>query len=262
MPFIPKSQYSIKHTNGGEFYNPRTGVQYKGEYIQYGTRYFAGNSILDLNTPLKRIEIPKGNMVVNKENFLYNQLNKPYYNKVKDQVAPIPSKPTPTKEDYKKGFWERYFCQRANNFNYIIEIDKSTYKKFHSNKISNVLYQKGKLNWSLQSGKINNDNILSLIRQYPNIVSLFNNPLEFIDNTNENLVAGLNELFYEDGTPYPEGSRYHIHPEKGPMEGAFHIEGPHAFLTFDRPQPEDEPMQYVASFTPPPVNYGGGGGGY
>ena len=46
------------------------------------------------------------------------------------------------------------------------------------------------------------------------------------------------------------------------MEGAFHIEGPHAFLTFDRPQPEDEPMQYVASFTPPPVNYGGGGGGY
>ena len=80
MPFIPKSQYSIKHTNGGEFYNPRTGVQYKGEYIQYGTRYFAGNSILDLNTPLKRIEIPKGNMVVNKENFLYNQLNKPYYN--------------------------------------------------------------------------------------------------------------------------------------------------------------------------------------
>ena len=75
MPFIPKSQYSIKHTNGGEFYNPRTGVQYKGEYIQYGTRYFAGNSILDLNTPLKRIEIPKGNIVVNKENFLYNQLN-------------------------------------------------------------------------------------------------------------------------------------------------------------------------------------------
>ena len=262
MPFIPKSQYSIKHTNGGEFYNPQTGVQYKGEYIQYGTRYFAGNSILDLNTPLKRIEIPKGNMVVNKENFLYNQLNKPYYNKVKDQVAPIPSKPTPTKEDYEKGFWERYFCQRANNFNYIIEIDKSTYKKFQSNKISNVLYQKGKLNWSLQSGKINNDNILSLIRQYPNIVSLFNNPLEFIDNTNENLVAGLNELFYEDGTPYPEGSRYHIHPEKGPMEGAFHIEGPHAFLTFDRPQLEDEPMQYVASFTPPPVNYGGGGGGY
>ena len=188
MPFIPKSQYSIKHTNGGEFYNPRTGVQYKGEYIQYGTRYFAGNSILDLNTPLKRIEIPKGNMVVNKENFLYNQLNKPYYNKVKDQVAPIPSKPTPTKEDYEKGFWERYFCQRANNFNYIIEIDKSTYKKFQSNKISNVLYQKGKLNWSLQSGKINNDNILSLIRQYPNIFSLFNNPLEFIDNTNENLV--------------------------------------------------------------------------
>jgi len=262
MPFIPKSQYSVKYTNGGELYNPQTGVQYRGKYIQYGTRYFAGDSILNLNTILKLIEIPEGNLVTNKNTFLFNQLNKPYYNKVKNQVAPTPSKPTPTEEDYKKGFWERYFCQRANDLNYIIEIDKDTYKKFQSKKINSVLYQKGKINWSLQSGKLNNDNVLSLVRTYPNIISLFNNPLEFIDNTNENLVAGLNELFYEDGTPYPEGSRYHIHPEKGPMEGAFHIEGPHAFLTFNRPQIENEPMEYIASFTPPPINYSRGGSGY
>mgnify|MGYP001343813768 CR=1 FL=1 len=138
MPFIPKSQYSIKHTNGGKLYNPQTGVQYKGEYIQYGTRYFAGNSILDLNTPLKLIEIPKGNMVVNKENFLYNQLNKPYYNRIKNQTSPIPSKPSPTEEDFIKGTWERYFCQRTNDFNFIIEIDNKTYKKIKNGAISSI----------------------------------------------------------------------------------------------------------------------------
>jgi hypothetical protein len=51
-------------------------------------------------------------------------------------------------------------------------------------------------------------------------------------NLRENLVAGLNELEYLDGTPFPSGSLYHIHPEKGPMEGGTHSDTPHSYLRF------------------------------
>ena len=82
----------------------------------------------------------------------------------------------------------------------------------------------------------------------------------------------MNQLFYSDGTPYPEGAKYHIHPDKGPMEGAFHSEIPHAYLTFTKPDSDE------GSDTPNPTtsaqaqsnNQGGGysgggsggGGGY
>lgn len=50
----------------------------------------------------------------------------------------------------------------------------------------------------------------------------------------ENLIAGLNELEFMDGTPFPAGSLYHIHPERGPMEGGTHSQTPHSYLRFVR----------------------------
>jgi len=75
----------------------------------------------------------------------------------------------------------------------------------------------------------------------------------------ENLTAGENQLFYPDGTPYPAGNKYHIHPEKGPMEGAYHSSEPHRYLTFTKPDP---------NLPNPRISYGSGssggsgGGGY
>ena len=69
-------------------------------------------------------------------------------------------------------------------------------------------------------------------------------------STQENLTAKQNELFYLDGTPFPEGEKYHIHPTKGPMVGAFHIQEPHSFLTFSKPI---TPIPILPSTTPPPL---------
>ena len=44
--------------------------------------------------------------------------------------------------------------------------------------------------------------------------------------------AGLNELEFMDGTPF--GSLYHIHPERGPMEGGTHSQTLHSYLRFVR----------------------------
>jgi len=75
MPYIPKSQYDIKHTNGGELYNPETGEEYAGDYIQYKERYFAGKTITNLKTKLKKIDLEENLVLINSRNFLYNQLN-------------------------------------------------------------------------------------------------------------------------------------------------------------------------------------------
>jgi hypothetical protein len=74
----------------------------------------------------------------------------------------------------------------------------------------------------LINSSVNNDVLQSLTTQ----------SLNSSISTTENLTARENELFYSDGTPYPAGAKYHIHPEKGPMEGAYHTSEPHRYLSF------------------------------
>lgn len=180
MPYIPKSQYEIKHTNGGEFYVISTGKEYRGEYIQYRNKYFAGNTTTNLKTRLKKIDLGSGTVDKNTRNFLYNQLKDSYYKKVKNFKRPPASAPQPTKEDYDKGVWERYFTQRANDQNQIFEISKDVYTDLKSGKYNPYLYKFSKLEWSLTSSDVNLDRVLKQTREYPTIGFLFNNPGEFI----------------------------------------------------------------------------------
>jgi len=180
MPYIPKSQYTVQHTNGGELYDPVTGQEYRGEYIQYGQRYFAGNTILNLKVPLRKIDKEENIVLQNTRNFLYNQLNPKHYQRIKKRFKPVASKPRPTEKDYEKGEWKRYFCQRVNLLDNIIEMDSEGYKKLQSGEYDNVLYLGGEIMWSLKDPKLNNDNVLKLIRQYPGIQFFFNNPEEFV----------------------------------------------------------------------------------
>ena len=181
MPYIPKSQYNIKYTNGGELYNPTTGEEYSGEYIQYGQKYFAGNTITNLKVKLKKIDKEDNIIVKNTRNFLYNQLNPKHYKNIKKRLKPVASKPQPTEEDYNKGVWRRYFCQRVNNPNDIFELDIKGYNKLLNGEYDKFLYYPGEIMWSLRSIEINTNNILKLVKKYPNIQFFFNNPGEFIE---------------------------------------------------------------------------------
>ena len=180
MPYIPKSQYDIKHTNGGELYNPTTGKEYSGDYIQYGQKYFAGKTITNLKVKLKEIDLEENLIVNNTRNFLYNQLNPKHYKSVKKRFKPVASKPRPTEDDYTKGVWRRYFCQRTNNKNEIFEMNLEGYNKLKKGEYDNILYTYGDIMWSLRDIQSNNNNVLKMIRQYPGIQLLFNNPGEFI----------------------------------------------------------------------------------
>ena len=78
-------------------------------------------------------------------------------------------------------------------------------------------------------GKTNNNNLRLLEQTFPFISSLFPilNEFEIIDGP---LTTTGGELYYEDGREYI--GLYHVHPEKGPMVGAEHINEPHAFLNY------------------------------
>ncbi len=53
-----------------------------------------------------------------------------------------------------------------------------------------------------------------------------------IASSTENLVARQGQLLYPSGEEYPAGARYHIHPGRGPMEGAFHVSTSHSVLVY------------------------------
>jgi len=180
MPYIPKSQYSILYTNGKELYNPFNGKEYMGDYIKYKSKYFAGKDILNLRVPLKKVEIEENLIVKNTRNFLYNRLNKKQYNKLKKSIPPVASRPRPTEEDYEKGVWHRYFCQRVNNPDEVLEMNSEGYKKLKSGEYDNLLYRGGEIMWSLTNIQTNNDNVLRLERQYPRIMFFFSDPEEFV----------------------------------------------------------------------------------
>lgn len=180
MPYIPKSQYNIKYTNGGELYNPQIGTQYRGKYIQYGIKYFAGDNITDLSIKLEKLETNNTHILNTERNFLYNQLNKKFYQKIKNQKPPKAQITTPTKDDYKRGRWNRYFYQRVTDNDQIFETNQKTYTELKSNKLDGALYKPGKIVWSLNSKEENITNILKLKRKFLYIDALFNNPGEFI----------------------------------------------------------------------------------
>ncbi len=288
MAFIPKNKVKFLSTKGKELYNPKTQKEYIGDYIQYGIKFFVGNNIANLGDELKLIDQVSKNLDASKTSQIYHVLNKSHYNKAKQRKQPPNSKPIPTEEDYDKGYFYRYFAKRKNSPTNLYEINKTTYKELIQGKYDSVLYLPGKILWSLEDETINNINVLKSEKNYPGIGYLFGNILEYIffardmeagtDSGTENLIAQEGELVYLDGTPFPAGGKYHIHPSKGLMEGGKHTSESHSRLRYTNPgsstqttsnvtpQPSQPSMNTYSPTTPQinissSPNLGGGGGG-
>jgi len=74
----------------------------------------------------------------------YKQLTNGKQNKL--NISPTAFFPTPNEKDYKKGYINRYFCQRTNDSNSpIYEIDVNGFRKLQSS----VMYHTTNLKWRL-----------------------------------------------------------------------------------------------------------------
>ena len=131
MAYLPKSKTKIKTAIKDELVylnnNP-----FQGQYIETNTgKFYAGTSHLILGKELKLAPKPPtyggyGNLDKSIDVHIHNILLPPINSFVTKTRHIYPSKPQPTEKDYTKGYYQRYFVKRINDFNYK-EINKDTY---------------------------------------------------------------------------------------------------------------------------------------
>ena len=238
MGYIPKSKVKTLTTDGGEFLVKKTGDSYSGPYLKTSNNtYYAGADLNDLSVQLvlssENEVLPEfGNSFncikyISRKQEIYNNLKK-------TKIVPA-SKNIPSENDYKRGYFIRYFLVRVNDLDYK-EINVNIYNEMlMKNQIDRNLYFKGQIKWALSGDvyKINTNNLLLLEKKHPGIMNLFPILNEFSKEDSPvitNLHTAGNELYYIDGAEYI--GFYHIHPEKGPMIGATHSPHPHAKLYY------------------------------
>lgn len=128
------------HTPGGEFWVGGTTIDYVGHYnVDDNGGYFSGRSYTDESVPLAMKPV----MVLK-------------YDKMKSTSLPdavTAYTPTPTGEDYKRGWFFRYFARQTNDISSkYIEIDKTTYTSISNGE--NPFYTTVSLRWKISGPEI------------------------------------------------------------------------------------------------------------
>ena len=242
MAFLPKNKYEILYTNGGEYRLVNSSTPYVGKYLKlYNGKTFAGDNISNPKGELVLINRGPTNNIKRDEtnNRIYSVLQRTLVTKQDRYIPILTDSPLPKEEDYAKGFFIRYFTVRVNTKQYQ-EINKNTFENFYKRNYNKILNRVFSLKWFIDSNsELKNTNNLRIYEsKLPGISKLLSNVTQYRRNNPsnpdvvENLVAQENELFFLDGTPYPAGLLYHIHPVQGPMEGGIHIPETHARLSF------------------------------
>ena len=242
MTYIPQSKINKLRTGGNEFIDAITKENYIGPYLEYSNNTYrkGSNSKKPGDLLLKNSE-PPPNFNETEDNILYSELNKTITDPLfKNRFIPI-SKPLPQEEDYKKGSFKRYFCKRVNEDLGYFEISKETFISISNKeeKYDYNLHIVGFINWAIIqkdmiSNIVNMENsqtieemnkfsLSTLNLRYPNLSVLFPDLREYAP-----LKAQPGQFFTKRGKPYT--GYYHIHPDKGPMEGAFHRKEKHEIL--------------------------------
>ena len=123
--YLPKSQYIIKNTTGGEF--SLNGSNYVGPYIKtYRSQFFAGNELgpnMQQLTPVQQEVTPSIELFIN------------YY-------------PQPTEQDYERGFFTRYFVQ-AKSSKKVLEVRKNQFDT-----VSTRSYNREAITWELTGSRL------------------------------------------------------------------------------------------------------------
>ena len=177
-----------------------------------------------------------------KEGGIYHELTNAEFSR---HTEPIQHMPRPTRNDYKKGAIRRFFVQKKNERKTtIIEINKDQYySRNYVNKagINGKLWEGTQINWSLDPVDNYAKNLKALqlhesqVKTFIGLRSYLSD-LRELAKTRPETSAATTDL-YTNGNEFrlPNGriyvGPYHIHPGKGPMVGAVHINEPHDSLT-------------------------------
>tara|TARA_R110002167_G_scaffold109869_1_gene280008 strand:- start:17 stop:901 length:885 start_codon:yes stop_codon:yes gene_type:complete len=294
MTYIPKSKLQkLQASINDNFINPLSGESYVGPYVKLSNNStYAGNGST-LQYKIERRSTPQTpNINRDRNSSIYSVLKsgiEDFLNNVTDIIS---SKSLPSEDDYKRGYFTRYFASRNNSPHTYIEVNQETHRNIltSSPKHDFHLYTADSIIWALTGNvfKINPLTIKNKSKKYPFIDNFFILINEFHrpeKENQENLHTNGKELYNLYGEEYI-GS-YHIHPTKGPMEGPKHTESNHNKLYYvdtlpvfsnnetdpyrnfldsqekdTTPTNNDSVNVYNNISSPENLSSGGGGGGY
>ncbi len=187
------------------------GKTYNGPIMIYFKKIYAGKKMTK--------EVAKWNILEPS-----NAGGHPEYDLLKPKYAvkmnfPVDTPTDPTKKEIKEGKYKKYFVEYCGD---ICEVTKWQHKYF---KKPTTPYHKAIKHVELELGLsvYDIDKNLAAIAEGRNTIKDLDtkiSPTAYMQ-TLENLNTKGGELEYDDGAEY-EGD-YHIHPEYGPMIGAYHI---------------------------------------
>ena len=177
MAYTPKSKISFKSTSGGEFIYKISKAPYIGDYMEFsnGNLRVGKNSTKPGEFLMPLREKSNNRMGNTLDARRYNTLKLPTKKSLSKYKQVPSSKPLPTEEDYKTGYFTRYIAKRVNQQFGFIEIDNKTYKSIAEDKkeYDPNLYRATKITWSLKPGPFTNHNqVKDLERTFP-LISLF-----------------------------------------------------------------------------------------
>ena len=251
--FYPISQIKTNlYTNGGEYVYANNKLPYSGDYFITGdNKIYTGknpnnkpNNLLILNKVNEITPSRSGSEARPQSYYLVDDYY--YYAKGIDvnSIGVPPSTPTqifptPTKEDYQIGEIQRFFTKKINEISYI-EVSQEEFDQYSNQEptVSYYLYSAFQFPWVLTGNRSDAFNVNKNTIKRTQINNNFQGLTSYFKGKYDQLFKySSNENLYTDGTEFrnsftnkPYIGFYHIHPNKGPMEGAQHIDKPHAYL--------------------------------
>lgn len=215
MPYYPKSQIKTGlYTNGNKYRLSTSGDLYIGYYYELsnGKKYTGKDQNEKPNILLKNISTPINNNIDpnNSPPLVYTEHNFSYSvpNTSRNLYVPQFNTPLPTKDDYTRGEFTRYFCRKTNELKYL-EITQETYNRLASKSgdILWSLYEPFKIPWKITqnvlfNSQINENKTQEIIRK----LNLDNFNLLIVDFSLYSPLPQQDELPSPSQTPPPSPS--------------------------------------------------------
>ena len=287
MAYYPKSQIKTNLRSSGEYNFVSNNKPYIGPYYELSNGETYTGATPD-NGKGEKIYLSSDTVILDGTATGVDTVGLPQKSEIvitPPQNAPFPTPPSrflptpnltiPTQKDYNLGEFQRYFAKKTNQ-NIYLEINKETCDKLKNSdpNIAFDLYIAISLSWDLSGEQdqtyLINKNTVTLIEDRKNwygFTQWFKDDfLKYYQNPD------IQTDLFTDGTEFINRRTklayrgpYHIHPEKGPMVGAKHIQREHDYLDPIQPTPN-----LIVDPTPIPTptyssgggSTSGGGGGY
>ena len=286
--YYPKSQIKTNlFTSGKEYVYVGTTNYYSGFYFKTGDgQIFTGknpnnkpnNLLEELPFNPDYYKSPDADINSNSSLDSYNVVNESYYiakNLNPNDLTPVPSPPiqifpTLTSNDYNIGEIQRYFVSKTNEIKYV-EIDEPQYSSFlnQNSSIQLSLYTPFQLPWVITGNRSNAYNVnMKTVNRIQKNFKLQGFKSYFKGRYDQLFRYTPQDNLYTEGGEFKSivtgrmyKGYYHIHPDKGPMEGRQHTIEKHNILlpiSGSNFQPlQDINLPKSNNYNTPPNTFGG-----